>query len=106
MTALRQLIEAVEACDFPRNLDELNQRGIFASWNECYTAGKAYGGSLDAAKALHEALLPGWGWLVGDKRTACVSPPKSTTDGRFGIAEGNPARAWLIAILKAYEAQQ
>jgi hypothetical protein len=67
---------------------------------------RAYHGSPDAAKALHEAVLPGWdvlnigqddcyGWIVGVKKI----------DGGAGVWWGrnwnNPARAWLLAILRA-----
>ena len=77
---------------------------------------KAFGGSLDAAKALHEAVLPGWivvqmcqlmevdavcnytggidGWLVE------VSPIMGNVDEGSGTAQ-DPARAWLIATLRA-----
>ena len=68
----------------------------------------AYCGSLDAAKALHDALLPGWfpgmsknihhghwyAW-VQDKATA-----------HFSAVEPDPARAWLLAILRALIAQE
>lgn len=47
----------------------------------------AFDGSLDAAQALHEAVLPGVEW-----------PEITDVDQR---PSGNPARAWLIAILKA-----
>jgi hypothetical protein len=67
----------------------------------------AYTGSLDAALALHEALLPGRYWQLeqdddddglGFWATVC-------SDGCVGAAGVNPARAWLLAILKAYRAQ-
>ena len=64
----------------------------------------AYNGSLDAAKALHEAVLLGWWWKA-------ISPdPHYVQVGRpnIGVYSGcsdNPARAWLIAILKALIAE-
>lgn len=63
----------------------------------------AYNGSLDAAKALHEAVFDGWVYgvnfdahkeiyaFVGDG--VCYETDECYSD--------NPARAWLIAILKA-----
>lgn len=65
-------------------------------------------GSLDAAKSLHEALLPGWfpgmsqnihhgHWYVWVQDKAMLKD--------FSAEDNSPARAWLIAILKAYRAQ-
>ena len=66
-------------------------------------------GSLDAAKALHEALLPDRATVefwhskrYEDESYVYVHMPDAVYSGRAD----NPARAWLIAILKAYEAQQ
>jgi hypothetical protein len=64
----------------------------------------AYHGSLDAAFALHDALLPehfvqikNW---AGEGRGAIVKV------GAWHIARNKcPARAWLLSILKAYRAQ-
>ena len=65
-------------------------------------------GSLDAAKKLHEAVLPGWSYMVGVKGAA-VSVPDAH-DGSIGVVAGQTgfsgvsdgsARAWLIAILEA-----
>ena len=80
-------------------------------------AGEAYGaykGSLDAAKALHEAALPGWWWWT------CISADTApdyevilTRHDEFGetVSEahgysGNPARAWLLAILRALHSME
>ena len=59
-------------------------------------------GSLDAAKALHEAVLPGWGWQVQAMNTVlepyvCVAIDNTT----FEVRNSDPARAWLIAIIRA-----
>lgn len=69
----------------------------------------AYHGSLDAAKALHDALLPNYGygvgpwgarvWLNSDEPT-WERPVRQEVDLDFA-----PARAWLIAILKALESR-
>jgi hypothetical protein len=64
-------------------------------------------GSLDAALALMQAVLPEWDWNVDNwsgASGAAVHPPH---DGEwvFGSAD-TPARALLLAILKALEASQ
>lgn len=64
---------------------------------------RAYNGSLDAARALHEAVLPGWDYEIvsrGSRRTAHVYPDPLGRDISSGKSE-NPARAWLIAVVKA-----
>jgi len=67
------------------------------------TAYNAFSGSLDAAKVLHEALLPGWGAVVGMFGWATLTDTNSP--GNSLLIEtripGNPARAWLLAILNA-----
>ena len=66
-------------------------------------ARQAYNGSLDAAKALHDALLPGWDLLITTYEDGLfevsVSEPLvvKTYDGLSEII----ARAWLIAIIRA-----
>lgn len=72
-------------------------------------ATRSYNGSLDAAKALHDAVLPGWGWQVGHKSCCQLA-------GLIGdkyeliyvelIGDDNSARAWLLAILRALIAQE
>jgi hypothetical protein len=65
----------------------------------------AFHGSIDAAKALHAAVLPGW---INVDIIWSSTPLTSTwrvtmSDGRRVAKASNPdpARAWLIAILKA-----
>ncbi|MDE4176374.1 hypothetical protein PXK01_19635 [Phaeobacter sp. PT47_59] len=75
--------------------------------------GRAYHGSLDAAKALHDALLPA-SWIVfsidqDSARRWYVT--LSDTTGRAGTIphtghRSNPARAWILAILRALIAQE
>jgi len=68
----------------------------------CLTGGNgfyAYKGSLNAAKALHDAVLPEWAWHVSSSGVAILDGPEfamNVMGGRYA-----PARAWLIAILKA-----
>ena len=61
-------------------------------------------GSLNDAMALHEALLPGWEYLLSASN-AKVFPYNGTAGAavKYGMAD-NPARAWLLAILRAKEA--
>ena len=109
MSDIRKLREAVERgeraflIDFftPLNLDDKPEDlGLIAR--------NAYNGSLDAAKALHDALLPGWD---ADIEVRLVL--SDATVYGCGLFEGSresgtdesPARAWLIAILKALEAR-
>ena len=68
----------------------------------------AYSGSLDAAKALHDSLLPGWDMQINayedDSFDASVSQPLQvkTYDG----VSPWMARAWLLAVLRAYRETQ
>lgn len=76
-------------------------------------AWRAYHGSLDAALALHNAVLPGWRWWVADALYWSVmddeAPRVTLANGIPGAdlhvvsahSETCPARAWLIAIIKA-----
>jgi hypothetical protein len=70
--------------------------------------GKAFDGSLDAAKALHEAVLPGWGWECGVNATfvSLAVVWKSGRDKAFCQSAEVPSRAWLLAILEALIAQE
>lgn len=66
-------------------------------WLPAHSCQSAYEGSLDAAKALHEEVLPGWAWTAQAEGFCYVY---SEQGEHSGIAN-NPARSWLIAILKA-----
>lgn len=65
----------------------------------------AYRGSLDAAQALHDAVLPGWEYGY-DGAIAWVKMPGLRTSYRYDDRNGYTARAWLIAILKALISQE
>jgi hypothetical protein len=111
---LRKLIEAVEAGTARPSGYGHPEEMFFAVWPPTkvgpqmyHFASRAYDGSLDAAKSLHDALLPGWAMIVGNADgepgpfMACLRNPATET-----IEEGenaNPARAWLLAILRALE---
>ena len=98
--SIAALIVAVEAGTFLMD--------VFDDGKTERIAYEAFGGSLDAAKALHEALLPGWHWnIVLDAATVWPKYPGDPTDAiDSDMIEGNPARAWLLAILRAKEAGQ
>ena len=80
--------------------------------DNAYSAGcgvnahKAFDGSLDAAKALHEAVL-GYDWdidnfsLGGD---VCLRRGRPL-EREYGLVDMDPARAWLIAIIEALIAE-
>lgn len=117
--ALNKLIEAVEA---GRRGAGLNTTAVFGDNQTAMDAVDAFDGSLDAAKALHEALLPEWlvenighhsfcdqWWcslhrpVEGDEDTGAITR-HSVTVSAFN--QDIAARAWLLAILRAYAAQQ
>ena len=100
--ALKELLAKVEAGKYgPCTFEPLGDDA------EGYAL-DALHGSLDAALALHNAVLPGWGWVIhGD--VASVAPITSSAIMENAVeCTGNPARAWLVAILKALisEAEQ
>ena len=122
MTDLDKLIEAVEAGEnpgihvwraaFPDLPDDDDYHRADMAANACR-------GWLDAARHLHDALLPGWWWSIGtcavsdDARVAPEGPESVMPDGTEWAdftdidlrPPGNPARAWLLAILRAVKAK-
>ena len=115
MTDLDELIAAVEAGSFDADTERKAPRfNAFADAFEVALGMKpsyadgwgAYRGSLDAALRLHEALLPGWIWnVVESETTVWPGYPGDPKDHQDGYCEGNPARAWLLAILRAVKAR-
>lgn len=104
---LDKLIETVEANEwdvknFP--IDAIPQ----------YTeASGAFHGSLDAAKALHDALLPGWSILLHgghhgaeDYGAQVERVYKDNCRSRGNGRARTLSRAWLLATLRAYRAAQ
>jgi len=113
LEALQNLLERVEAGKYKFNgwADQPLERKHMAKVDD------AFNGSLDAAKALHEAVLPGWRPSIelggfdafnrqrpADQWTAVLwyKNPSSilALEGPLG-KNADPARAWLIAILRA-----
>ena len=112
LTALDALIEAVEAGTWPEDWREVTRALTLHPDERHIHAKRAFNGSLDADLALHEALLPGWGWsLNANSGPASKLSQDAIVDAinPFRCHGGNsstPARAWLLAILKAYRAAQ
>jgi len=97
LQALTALRDKVKAGDSTRDGSMFRVFGY--SWTHCFDA---YNGSLDAAKALHEAVLPGWGYEI------CNGAEVTLRQYSKKIIFKNvcPARAWLLAILDALIAQE
>ena len=74
------------------------------SYNRHVLAQEAYNGSVDAAIALMEAVLPGWGWEINKKSARLAGPEGEVFYGqRFSEA---PARLFLYAIIDALISQE
>lgn len=102
------------------------KRGVGLNTSSCFStptdmdAIEAFDGSLDAAEALHEALLPGFAWLLRradeeddpiyyGKFLANIWNGTGNPDSgkrHFPVWSDTPARAWLIAILSALIAME
>jgi hypothetical protein len=68
--------------------------------SEHHRAWLAYLGSLDAAEALHDAVLTGWEYGY-DGSIAWVKLPGLRASYRHDSMGGLTSRAWLISILSA-----
>lgn len=107
MTDLDKLIEAVEG-GVRLPMDGGAYRLFKDGWLHVFDA---YHGSLDAAKALHDALLPGWTRDVDATAPECgitVTLHKVTSFSDSEVISADmpcEARSWILAILKAYRAQ-
>jgi len=101
--ALAELVAKVEAGEWP-------SRGAYLIPGEFRPAdpGLAFQGSLDAAKALHEAMLPGWVWGCGFDGDDGFGAGVENGGIEFVVHGGadNPARAWLLAILRALHSME
>jgi len=99
--ALTRLADAVEAGTWLGDTTELwghaNHMLAFAAFN----------GSLDAAKALHDAALPAMFWNMGHLDIPNLGYVCTVADGHFADSPSwrgfaaTPARAWLLAIISA-----
>lgn len=105
--ALVSLIEAVKAGHISTDLigDTFGD-----GWTDIHVLA-AFDGYLDAAKALHEALLPGWVFdVTNDSAFVCPQEYMTFDDvpdhvRQFLGEDDTPARAWLLAILRAIAAE-
>jgi len=93
---LAALIEAVEAGVSTRLSIEEMGINILPKMVDGVNAGAAYHGSLNAANALHDALLPGWHWSVsqcrsGGRATVWHEPDKCRAS--FSADDPVPSRA-------------
>ena len=111
LTALKELAEKVEAGTLS---DELSphyaRRGLWSNsafqLDERKLAFRAYNGSLDAAHSLHKAVLGDrWDYVmtsdtvdVWKLNSSAMLMSKSMCQGK---SDTSPARAWLLAIIKA-----
>lgn len=105
--ALTDLLAKVEAGEWFPGLAQLSFSGV----QNYHNALNAYNGSLDAAKALHEAVLPGWrvcGMHQKYKSLRWSVSLDALNDPECKVVEmsDTPARAWLIAIIKALIAEE
>ena len=83
-----------------------------ARYRNCYCSGEAFeayhSSSLDAAKAVHDIVLPDHGWSI-EREPSHDSPICIIYDNDDVIGIGmnpSPARAWLLAILAALTDQE
>ena len=101
--ALAELIAKVEAGASTRTEIEVAAILAVGADQRCIDVGSAFIGSLDAAKALHEAVLPGCRWGVGDTRAGVYINGSYCSEI---VETNNPARAWLLAILRALHSME
>lgn len=103
--ALRELRKRVEAGVFPGGQYGAARRAFPYNEIEANDHGRmafaAYKGSLNAAMALHEAVLPGWVMESFNLHGEVAIKRRRPLDTAYGYADGNPARAWLLALLDA-----
>lgn len=109
LEALKELAKKVEAGEWDHSPSGC-ARAVFpyrsASIDDLgLTALGAFNGSLDAAKALHEAVLPGWTWGVSTTGARVELDAPDWLYENYGDNE-IPSRAWLLAILKTLIAQE
>jgi len=116
---LAELADRVEAGDMSKGLHYDIETALVDSWT--WIDPRLLEGSLDAAKALHDAVLPGWWWTVTHNGMVNVFTSNytcDTTEYRDGTEEfrvlsgasamgdaDNPAAAWVVAILRAKDSQ-
>ena len=104
MTDLDKLIDIIEHGEFSATYG-MALHGPCSLW-----AMEAFDGKLNAAYALHLELIPEWEWNVSWVGAMVGGPDAELSKvNDIEIYCDNsqvPARAWLLAILKAYRSQQ
>lgn len=104
MGDLDRLIAAVEAGRELSPFDFSDGFGRSATAQQCNHGWGAYNGDLNAALRLHEALLPGWKWSRHHDGEIEVWT-HGVLNSQWGrSAHSIPARALLLAILRAVSA--
>lgn len=108
MIDLIKLAERVEAEESLSYNEILTPFGIdWASWAQEMRSPVI---SLDAAKVLHDAVLPGWDYLemkspTKERYTVKIREWFSSTTGEVKGIASSPAAAWVAAILRAKAVQ-
>lgn len=103
MTALLERVEAGDRHGLNRTMAEIGHPSDVWPWDWMSRIDAAYLGSLDAAKALHDAVQPDrpCGITFGREYGATVTYAATWDDMHLSVRNIIPARAWLIAILRA-----
>jgi len=105
LIALLAKVEAEEVivADDLYHISEHSHPGVQVSWALSFMP--ANSGSLDAAQALHKAVLPEYEWTFYYDGECGVQHHESANV--FHTAwDKTPSRAWLIAIIKALIAEE
>jgi hypothetical protein len=105
LEALRALHDSVKAGSC--GLRQMKDAGVPVA--DMIVMRKAFAGSLDAAHALHRAVLPGWVFQLGEKDNGeayATVIRRYDFLQQFSSYEPDPARAWLLSILSALIAQE
>lgn len=109
--AIKQMLEHIEAGDFPADISARDlgfHREVDCSDMPIINLmHSAFSGSLDAAKVLHEAVLHEGAFVEIHWARRYNDESRVTIYNKGGsgwyAGSGNPARAWLIAILRALD---
>jgi hypothetical protein len=109
LAELIAMVEAEELEDDDQVRDALRPLGIPYLADRAQQAFAAFEGSLDAAKVLHEAVLHErafveihWSKRYEDESRVTIN----MGEGGWHAAMGTPARAWLLAILRALHSME
>lgn len=109
--ALRDLLVKVEAGKLPPTkliVQAFGCRRLSNGWDVSALIKWIMGDTIEAmgaAKALHEAVLPEWIYLIGSQVSGVSMSDHEDPRWWNKMHNGNPASGWLIAILRALIAQ-